>query len=111
MYFSLEKLSKLTINKLTLVLNKWGLFVGVLKIAIWFQGFGDNFSDENFTSKTFCPPKLILSFQVRHLSHNTIVDFSRVIKTDVYVTHRESLKCESGIQIVMTKSRRIMPDL
>lgn len=63
MYFSFRKLSKLTINKLTLVLNKLRLyFVGILKMPIRFQGFSDYFSGKNFTSKTTYSPKLILSF-------------------------------------------------
>lgn len=68
--------------------------VGVLNIPIWLQSFSDYFSGKNFTPKTLYSPKSILSFQVRHRSHNNILDFSCIIKTYAYFTYMESLNCD-----------------
>lgn len=95
MYFSFRKLSKLSINKLTLVLNKLRhFFVGILKLPIRFQGSSEYFSGKSFTSKTFYSSKLILSSQGGSLVKNNIMDFSCIIKTFESFAHMQSLKCK-----------------
>lgn len=86
MYFSFGKLSKLTINKLSLGLNKWRPFGCFSPDTYSVSEFSWQFFRLKNIPIIFYSPKLILSFPMKPVSYAFVMDF--VLLKPLHFTHR-----------------------